>query len=176
MPPFYFSDPTCCDFFFFFKKKPKKDMNYIYFHSRCFSFSLGCCRVISTEPCIITGHLGTVGRDEPAARHVTKAPQNTHPVSHTHTHLHAVAPLSSCKLSLGRSATVTAFMTRSRTKTAGKKKKKSRDHTAKNGRAAHLKSDHTSVTALRGDVSLTGCCTLIERRYVREKQCRYEMI
>lgn len=26
-----------------------------------------CCAVISAEPCIITGHLGAVGRDEPAA-------------------------------------------------------------------------------------------------------------
>lgn len=30
------------------------------------SFCL-CCAVISAEPCIITGHLGAVGRDEPAA-------------------------------------------------------------------------------------------------------------
>lgn len=36
-----------------------------------FSSSL-CCTVISTEPFIITGHLGAVGRDEPAAHQMTK--------------------------------------------------------------------------------------------------------
>lgn len=68
----------------------------IYFYSVFFSFYL-CCAVISTEPCIITGHLGTVGRDEPAAHQMTKTHREcvplTCPSSHTHTYIYTVTPL-----------------------------------------------------------------------------------
>ena len=65
-----------------------------YFYSLCFSFYL-CCTVISTEPCIITGHLGAVGRDEPAAHQMTRPDVGGHTrlCVPSYTHLYTVTPL-----------------------------------------------------------------------------------
>lgn len=66
----------------------------IYFYSLCFSFYL-CCAVISTEPCIITGHLGAVGRDEPAAHQMTRPNVGGHTLMcvPSYTHVYTVTPL-----------------------------------------------------------------------------------
>lgn len=55
-----------------------------------FTFVRLCCAVISAEPCIITGHLGAVGRAEPAASddqaYCVCGPALVCPRSQTHGH------------------------------------------------------------------------------------------
>lgn len=85
----HFFDPTCFIDFHSFCAKYFLIWT-IYFYPQRFSFYL-CCTVISTEPRIITGHLGAVGRDEPAAHQMTKLTVGGHKLmracTHTHTHV-----------------------------------------------------------------------------------------
>lgn len=77
-------------------------LNHVFIFTLRFSLYL-CCTVISTEPYIITGHLGAAGRDEPAARQMTKCTVGGHTLMCMHPHTLLSHTLNSYKSSQGSS-------------------------------------------------------------------------
>lgn len=77
-------------------------LNHVFIFTLRFSLYL-CCTVISTEPYIITGHLGAAGRDEPSAGQMTKCTMGGHTLTCMHPHTLLSHTLNSYKSLQGRS-------------------------------------------------------------------------